>query len=578
MGLIPGRTLTGVLLSMAVVCPLAAAPKLRLVETTVGPVSVAQGSSAATRTVEAYNAGDGSLNLTLESSASWAVPSLGTARNCSTRSGSCIPILVALNTSSLAQGSTTAVLTVSDANALDAPQTITVTVAVGGPIPGSLTMYVAPNGSSSEYAFTTNSAVQPSAATESGGSWLSVAMSSVGSYAFPVSYKITAKHLSGAAEGSYRGSVTVRGSSVAADNKTVPVTLQVTSQPIAKASPSSLTLRYAQNIAKQRINIALSNLGLGTLSITGSTVAMASGTGWLSTEVYANYSLVQAVVDTSNLAPGSYQGTVSIATNAANGTISVPVALDVVAQALPRVRGQGVVNNATFETGEPMAPGGIAAVFGEQFSFKDAASVTELPLATNAGGVRVLVNEQPAPIYYVSYGQINFQIPYETPTGDVVVRVERDGQRSNPVSLSLVVSAPRLLKLGIGEYGIIVNQDGTFPIPPTAGVSSRRARPGDALVIYAIGLGQTTPVAASGGAAPSNPLAQIVPSFVVHFGTGFIGGTVPVNPLYVGLTPGFVGLYQINVVVPESTFLGDHIHLTLQRNELYSNTVELAIQ
>ncbi len=578
MGLISRGTLAWVLLSATAVCPLAASPKLRLVDTVVGPVSVAQGSIAATRTVEAYNAGDGALNLKLESSVTWAVPTLGTARNCTTSKYTCIPILVALNTSSLAQGTFTGVVTVSDSNALDAPQTITVTVAVGGTIPSNLTFYVAPNGSSAQSSFTTNAYVQARAATETGGSWLSVAMDGVGTYRFPLPYKVTATHLTGMSEGTYHGSVTVSGSSLAADNKTVPVTVQVTSQPIAKASPASLQLRYAQNIAKQRINISLANTGLGTLSVSGATVATSSGGSWLATELYAQYSVVQAVIDTTNLAPGSYQGTVSIATNGVNGTIAVPIQLDVVAQGAPRARGQGVVNNATFVTGEEMAPGEIAAIFGEQLTLKDAASVTDLPLKTEAGGARVLVNGQAAPLYYVSYGQINFQIPFDTPKGDVVVQVERDGQAGNSVSLQVVEAAPRLLRLGIGEYGIIVNQDGTFPMPPTSGIASRRARPGDALVIYAIGLGQTTPVSTSGAAAPSSPLAQVSPSFTVYIGTGFIGASVPITPLYVGLTPGFVGLYQINFVVPEESFRGDHIHLTIQRGDITSNDVEVAIQ
>lgn len=579
MGLVSRGTLRWVLLFSAVVCPLAAAPKLRLVETTLGPVSVAQGSAGPTRTVEAYNGGDGALSLAVSSSVSWAVASVGAPRNCFSRAGACLPIQVALNTASLARGSYTGTITVSDPNALDAPQTITVTVLAGGGVPDRLDLFVAPNGSTAETVFTTNSTLQTRASTDSGGNWLVVVLDGVGSFQFAVPYRVAAKHLDGMAEGTYRGSVTITGSNLAADNKTVPVSLQVTSRPIARAAPASLVLRYAQNSGKQRVNISVSNRGLGSLSIASATAATSTAGGnWLSAEPVAGYAVVQAVIDTAAVAPGSYQGTVSIATNAINGTLVAPVQLEVIAQGPPRALGQGAVNNATFETGEPLAQGVIAAVFGEQFTFKDPASAAELPLKDELGGVRVLVNDKPAPLYYVSYGQINFQVPYDAPPGEAVVRVERDGQRGNPISAAVGSSYPRLLRLGIGDYGIIVNQDGSFPIPTTPGIASRPARAGDALVIYAIGFGQTTPAVASGVGAPLDPLARIEPPFVAYFGGGWLSYGVVVEPLFLGLTPNFVGLYQINVVVPPDPPKGDHVRFAIQRGGFSSNPIEIAIQ
>src|SRR5438309_2379524 len=120
---------------------------LRLASTTVGPVSVAVGSNGAAQTVEAYNAGDGSLNLSATSSVAWITPTVQSPRGCTTLGLSgktCNPIALALNTSSLPAGTTTGIVTVNDPNAADAPQTITVTVAVGSSIPNSLNVYVAP--------------------------------------------------------------------------------------------------------------------------------------------------------------------------------------------------------------------------------------------------------------------------------------------------------------------------------------------------------------------------------------------------------------------------------------------------
>ena len=62
---------------------LSAAPRLRLVSSTVGPVSIAQGANGGAQTVEAYNDADGSLNLKLSPSVSWIAGSVGAQRTCS---------------------------------------------------------------------------------------------------------------------------------------------------------------------------------------------------------------------------------------------------------------------------------------------------------------------------------------------------------------------------------------------------------------------------------------------------------------------------------------------------------------
>jgi uncharacterized protein (TIGR03437 family) len=159
--------------------------------------------------------------------------------------------------------------------------------------------------------------------------------------------------------------------------------------------------------------------------------------------------------------------------------------------------------------------------------------------------------------------------------------VEANGLRSNGVTVPIANRAPRMLRLGIGEYGIFVNQDGTFPLPRTSvlGAAGRPARVGDTLVMYAIGLGPTSPTVANGTAAPSNPLAVIAPMPVLQFGRTSISESDSTAPLFVGLTPGFVGLYQINVTIPATVEKGPNVPVFLNMgNNVFSNTVELAIE
>src|SRR5687767_12546552 len=92
---------------------LIAAPQLRLSQTAVGPLSVAAGASTTAPSVDASNIGDGSLNLSLSSSAQWLVPTLGQPRECSLRDQTCTPIEIALRTSALAAGIYTGTITVA---------------------------------------------------------------------------------------------------------------------------------------------------------------------------------------------------------------------------------------------------------------------------------------------------------------------------------------------------------------------------------------------------------------------------------------------------------------------------------
>ena len=577
MGLMPLRHI--VLTTAIVLVPELAlgAPVLRLTNSVLGPINIVPGAAGTAQEVEAYNAGDGQLSLTFSSSANWAVASANAPRPCSTRAGNCIPIRIALQTQPLAAGIYTGRVTVRDPNAVDAPQEILVTVQMGGGIPNSVSFFVAPGGAPDEQIFSTNSTLTNSVVTQSGGGWLSVVFDGLGSFRFVLPYRIVAQHLPGLAEGTYTGSITTRSANFAPDNKTIQASLRVSSQPIVVAAPQTVLARVAQNSLAVTQYVVLSNRGLGTLSITGVTGTTASGGGWLTTERVAGTNLISVKTDAGSLAPGSYQGTVSVATNAVNSPTTVPVTMEVVAQSGPVTGYQRVVNNAPFASGEPLAPGGISAIFGEQLSYKEPAQASSLPLPVELGGARVFVNDRPAPVFYSSYGQINFQLPYDLSPGLNTVRVDRDGQRGNNVSVDIASGSPRFLRLR-GDFAIAVNPDGTFAVPARLGIpGSRPARVGEALVIYMIGLGPTSPPVVAGAASPADPLAYVASnSSRVLFGASALGGILQ-DTLFAGLTPGFVGLYQVNVVVPPNAPTGE-VGIRLLLDTSSSDTALIAVE
>ena len=73
-----------------------------------------------------------------------------------------------------------------------------------------------------------------------------------------------------------------------------------------------------------------------------------------------------------------------------------------------------VVNSAGSRAGYPVAPGSLASAYGA-FAGAATEAAAALPLPITLGGVMVTVGGLPAPLLYVSEGQINLQIPWGVP-------------------------------------------------------------------------------------------------------------------------------------------------------------------
>ena len=584
---------------------------LRLVSATVGPIAIVPGANGVNQTVEAYNAGDGALSLSVSSSAPWLTASVGSVAACATTQASavCTPLIFALNTASLAASATpyTGTVTVTSPGAVDAPQTITVTVAIGGTVPSSVNVYVPPYSASVppivSIPFSTSDFLGAQIATADGNKWLTLTLSGSGSFApgTPFPWSINVSPTQANTDGNtYTGSIVISGSSFAPDNKTIPVTMNVTSQPIAQPSVTQVTEQLASGAPVGYAAVALSNAGLGTLVISAVSAASTPDSGstqWLNPTTSGNTVLL--AFDAQGLDPGTYTVSVTIESNAINSPTVIPVTFNVEAVGGPWAYYGGVVDDAVFgQSGMSVAPGDIVALFGEQLSFASPVYQPTPPLATSLNATSVTVNGEPAPLYYSSYGQINFQIPTDIAPGTALVQVTSFVQTyapltgrlepSNTVSVNVVNRAPRLLVLSDG-YGAIedASQGLSLPVPATMlfpGFVSQPATRGDVLTIYAIGLGATNPAVASGQPAPdgiSGPLAQLVSTPTVVFSSVTVGPlAVQVNatPSYAGLSPYFAGLYQVNVSIPGNCPLGTaKVSLTFPDGTV-SNAVEIAVQ
>ena len=216
----------------------------------------------------------------------------------------------------------------------------------------------------------------------------------------------------------------------------------------------------------------------------------------------------------------------------------------------------GGIVSAADPTNAQLSPGAIMSIYGAGLSHTT--MLAALPLPTNLGGTEVLVNNIPAPLIFVSPSQINFVVPWEASTtsqsqGTVVV--QNMEVQTAPSQVPLLSSAPSVFTLneqGIGQGAVLIAGTDVIAAPVGAFPGSRPAMRGEYVEIYATGLGPVDQPLPDGQPSSGPDSTILVPT--VFWNCERTGpGNVSSTPTYVGLAPGFPGLYQINVQVPETT-------------------------
>jgi uncharacterized protein (TIGR03437 family) len=246
--------------------------------------------------------------------------------------------------------------------------------------------------------------------------------------------------------------------------------------------------------------------------------------------------------------------------------------------AQPAVFNSGVVNGASFAAGQPVAPGALVAIFGTNLSSTTVPGDT-VPLSDTINNTSVTFNGIPAPLVFVSSGQINAQMPWEAlnpsaTSGTVNVVVTNGTQQSQPITVQLAQIAPGVYSIPAGAgYAVAINNaDGSLAAPAGAvpGITSHPANVGDAIILYASGLGPLDNPDPDGAASPVLRHTLTTPVLLL--------GGVQCNVFYSGLTPQFPGVNQVNFFVPQVS-AGNSIPLQLQAGGITStDQVVMAVQ
>ena len=194
-----------------------------------------------------------------------------------------------------------------------------------------------------------------------------------------------------------------------------------------------------------------------------------------------------------------------------------------------------VVNAASFAANS-LAPGALFTIFTSGLSVS-IASAAAVPLPTSLGGVSIQVNGVTAPLLYVSPTQMNVQMPVEIAPGSATLTLTANGSSSANIKLNILPAAPGIF-LYSGSRAVVQNQDYSL------NSSTNPAKVGDTIIAYLTGQGSLDKPVSTGNAAPSDTLSRTSSAT-----TATIGG-LPAQVMFSGLAPGFVGLGQANIGVP----------------------------
>ena len=219
----------------------------------------------------------------------------------------------------------------------------------------------------------------------------------------------------------------------------------------------------------------------------------------------------------------------------------------------PDFSSSSFLNGADFQPG--ISPGAIAVIYAAGIAPSLTGTVTPTnpvgPLPTTLAGVEVLFNGVNAPIFSVSNingkESVNVQVPFETTPGTASVTIRTTGGGSTTVA-SVPIQAAKPGIFGFQDvngriYGVAMRPDGSYI------TSTNPAHRGDIIRVFATGLGQTSPAAAtnSPGVGTRNVVANVI-SGINNEG---------VRTVSARMLPGAIGVYLVEMEIPQTTTTGD---------------------
>ena len=247
----------------------------------------------------------------------------------------------------------------------------------------------------------------------------------------------------------------------------------------------------------------------------------------------------------------------------------------------PAITPGGVVSASAFGGFTSIAPGSWIEIYGSNLASDSrswtASDFNGIDAPTSLDNTYVTIGGQAAFIDYISPVQVNALVPSNVVAGHQQVTVTTPSGMSSPFTVNVNAAQPGLLApssfdLNGTQYVVALFLDGSYVLPAgaIAGINSHPAQAGDTIVLYGVGFGPVIPNIQAG---------QLVgQSTAIASGLQMFIGGQPAMALYSGLAPNYTGLYQFNLVVPNTTVTGA-IPLTFTLGGVpCTQTLNIAIQ
>lgn len=316
----------------------------------------------------------------------------------------------------------------------------------------------------------------------------------------------------------------------------------VTPDAIAVGGAAKVTLTNPSGLESNAVTVAVTapapsisllspvSIQAGTpglaLTVSGANFLVNSAVVWNATALPStrvSATQMTATIPASLLAAAG-SASVKVATPGASDSNAMAFTIDPAAVSLPppTVTSGGILNAASGTPG--IAPGSLISIFGLNFGTAPSAAIDGMP----------------APTIFASPLQLNVQVPFETKAGTATLVVQSGSLKSVPVSFPVSAAAPGVFALAGGAHAIAQN------LPDlTLNSADAPAAPGQYVTVYLTGQGAVDPAVATGAPAPSDTLSLPVAGVAA-----WVDGQ-PAQVVFAGLAPGFVGLLQMNILVPD---------------------------
>lgn len=213
----------------------------------------------------------------------------------------------------------------------------------------------------------------------------------------------------------------------------------------------------------------------------------------------------------------------------------------------PPIYARESITNAATSQPNRLSPYTLISIFGKDLSnISWQASVTEaasqrLPLVLPNANLSVRLGNVYLPLLFVSPSQVNCLVPASIQPGVFELRLSRNGIIGAAALVELLPESPELFQVDL-KWAAASHPDGRAVSP------AQPARPGAVIILYGTGFGPTENRPLEGEFVRNAAALLRRDSFRVRLDQQPLA---PEAVLYVGLTPGFAGLYQINLQLPD---------------------------